>query len=426
MNRTMRAAIYRPLVLLAVCLLLAGWAWAQDISISVDSSGSPGVSVNASVHTHGIRRKAERLSRKLRKDIDNMSVTLSAQLRDIGPQIASDVTELATNLATNIKVDVNTGGGSYNYSYSSPDDAGRYSNEKYKSYSKSYPLDANDKIRLSNQFGRISVNTWNKPVVKVDVAIKVQAENDNEAQKLLDGVQIHDSKDGNLVSFRTDIERSGIRWGRKMRKAEIDYTVYMPASTDLDVEDSYGAINLPALSGVVAIRSAYGSVSAEKLSNPSNQIDGSYGSLKISSLNGARLNFSYGSADIDECNNLHADLSYGSFKMGRLTGGADFDLSYVGGFKIDEVASSFRKLNVDASYSSVSIGIGGGNNFNFDVTTTYGGFNYDSGRAVITSKTPPDGSRHPGPTKNYKGYYGHSGSGSLINIHTSYGGVNFN
>lgn len=401
---------------------------AQSIAISADSGSTSSVSVNASIDTHAIRRKAERFSRKLKKDLDKVSVSLSAQLNNIGPQIASDITSLVSSLP-DVRVEVKGNDGGRNYSYSNPadDEEDRVGyNEKYKNYSKSYPLDANDKIRLINQFGRISVTTWDKPMVKVDVAVKVQAENDNEAQKLLDGVQINDSKNGDLVSFSTDIERSGIRWGRKKRKVEINYTVYMPSRNDLDVEDSYGSIDLPDLSGAVTIRSAYGSVSAEKLSNSSNQIEGSYGSLKIESLNGARLNFSYGSADIDLCNNLHADLSYGSFKMGRLTGSADFDLSYVGGFRIDEIASSFRKLSIDASYSGVAMGIGSGNNFNFDVTTSYGGFNYDSDRATITSKTPPDGSRHPGPTRNYKGYYGHGNSGSQINIHTSYGGVNFN
>jgi hypothetical protein len=263
------------------------------------------------------------------------------------------------------------------------------------------------------------------------VQIKAQADNDDDAQKLLDGVQIRDSKEGGQVVFRTEIERSNSSWklwnfgGQKKHKVEIDYTVYMPAKTDLDVEDSYGGIELPDLSGVVKISSSYGGILAQNLSNPNDVIEGSYGSLKAGSVNGAKLDFSYGSVDIDECNNLKADLSYGSFKLGRLTGSAEFDISYVSGFKIEDMANSFKKLNIDASYSSVALGVPGNNNFNFDITTTYGGFNYDDSKVTITSKTPADGSKHTGPTRNYKGHVGGAGSQGQITIHTSYGGVNF-
>jgi hypothetical protein len=65
------------------------------------------------------------------------------------------------------------------------------------------------------------------------------------------------------------------------------------------------------------------------------------------------------------------------------------------------------------------------NNFEFDITTSYGGFNYNSDKVTITSKTPPDGSKHIGTTRNYKGHVGKGGSDAQVNIQTSYGGVNF-
>ena len=206
---------------------------------------------------------------------------------------------------------------------------------------------------------------------------------------------------------------------------QIDYTVYMPARTDLTVEDSYGGIELPDLSGKVKISSSYGSVSAQNLSNPDNQIEGSYGNMKIASLGGAKLDCSYSDIDIDACGALKADLSYGSFKMGKLSGAGEFDISYVGGFRIGELANNFKKLKVDASYSSVALGVPASNNFNFDITTSYGSFDYSDSKVTITSKNPPDGARHIGPTRNYKGHFGRDGNDGMINIQTSYGGVNF-
>jgi len=421
----MKLKIYTLSLLPVMAFLAVTTAgFAQDISISVNTSSPSGVSVKASVKTKKIKVKMNKLSKNLELNLDNLSASIAETVNELAPRIVSQV----TNMASNIEVEVNADGNNY----SNNDDENNSVKEKFKSYSKSYPLDGNDRIRLSNQYGKIMVNTWDRHEIKVDVQIKAQAQTDDEAQKLLDGVQIIDNKDGDVVSFKTQIERNNSSWkiwnwggNNGKHKVEINYTVYMPAKTDLNVENSYGSIQLPDLSGKVRISSSYGSVSAQNLSNPSNEIEGSYGSLKVGAVNGARLDFSYGSAEIDECNNLKADLSYGSFKLGKLNGNASFDLSYVGGFKIDEISSSFNKLNIDASYSSVALGVPGNNNFNFDITTSYGGFRYDDEKVAITSKTPADGSRHESSTKNYKGHFGKGGSEAQINIHASYGSVNF-
>ncbi|MDP9047368.1 MAG: hypothetical protein M3N14_04475 [Bacteroidota bacterium] len=196
------------------------------------------------------------------KSLDNLNLDLN----DIAPKIDLELTlqepMQQDNVANNLKA------------------------IKYKSYSKNYPIDGNDRIKLSNQYGRITVNTWDRHEMKVDVQIKAEANDDSEAEKLLNGVQIRDGKEGGLVSFRTSIEPNSNgswkmwNWGNnKKRKLEINYTVYMPARTDLNVEDSYGGIILPKLDGQVKISSSYGSVTAENLSNPANQIAGSYGNL---------------------------------------------------------------------------------------------------------------------------------------------------
>lgn len=301
---------------------------------------------------------------------------------------------------------------------------------KFKTYSKSYPIDGNDKIKLSNQYGRITVNTWDRREMKVDVQIKAEANDDSGAQKLLDGVQIRDSKDGDLVSFRTSIapfSNSFRLWnlGRNNKhKIEINYTVYMPSRTDLNVEDSYGAIVLPDLQGRVRISSSYGSVTAENLTNPANQVEGSYGSLKMGVLNGGHLDYSYGNVEIGECNNLKAALSYGSFKLGKLKGWADMDLSFVRGFKIVEVDETLKRLNINSTYSGISLGVPGNNNFDFDVTTTYGGFHYNDDKVTITDKTPSDNKRYSS-TKNFRGHVGKGAAAAQVNIKSSYGSVNF-
>jgi hypothetical protein len=422
----MTAKIYKPILLVVAALFAAGAAcFGQNISLSVSTPSVAGnATIKARVKSDDIEAKARSFGNDLELSLNNLNIdNLSEKLKSLGPKITTAVNGMISD------VDVNVSTSDIDYNDANSAAAGKY--EKSKTYSKSYPIDGNDRIKLINQYGKIQVNTWDRHEVKVDVVIKAQAEDEGAAQKLLDGVHINDSKDGDEVTFRTEIDRvgGGFRFwdfgNNKKHKVQIDYTVYMPARTDLNAEDSYGGIELPDLSGKVKISSSYGSVSASNLSNMDNEIEGSYGSLKAAAIGGARIDFSYGSVDINACGPLKADLSYGSFRLGKLGGPGEFDISYVGGFKIDELAGSFKKLKVDASYSGVTVGIPGGNNFNFDITTTYGGFNYNDNKVTITSKNPPDGAKHIGPTRNYKGRFGRDGSGGIVNIQTSYGGVNF-
>ncbi|MDB5118175.1 MAG: hypothetical protein JWQ79_3667, partial [Mucilaginibacter sp.] len=77
--------------------------------------------------------------------------------------------------------------------------------EKIKNYTKSYPADGNDKLEIDNRYGKVTVTTWNKNEFKVDVQIKAFANDDVETQKLLDQTSVTDSKENNLVSFKTAI-----------------------------------------------------------------------------------------------------------------------------------------------------------------------------------------------------------------------------
>ncbi|WP_073403381.1 hypothetical protein [Mucilaginibacter sp. OK098] len=436
----MRSRIYKPaLLVMAALLAVNSGGFAQKKSASAKKK--PVVCVTANFNEEDFQAKMDNLGKSLEAGMKDLGKNLSASINNLASSISINVNDGDNDNVVNVdpKIELNVDGLLKNLDINVADnnegDATESDNQslKIKNYSKSYPLDANDRIKLSNQYGKITVNTWDRREVKVDIQIKAEARNDDDAQKLMDGVQISDSKNGDQVSFKTNISRdddgfwSLFNFGgrNKKQKLTINYVVYMPAKTDLNVEASYGSIELPDLDGKVKISTSYGSTSVQSLSNPSNEIEGSYGSLKVGSMNGGRLDFSYGSVDMEECNNLKADLSYGSFKLGKLKGIGEFDLSYVGGFKIGEVASSLKRLNINSSYSGADVGISPNSNFEFDITTSYGGFNYNDNNVFITSKNPPDGSKHIGTTRNYKGHVGKGNSDARVTINTSYGGVHF-
>jgi len=307
--------------------------------------------------------------------------------------------------------------------------------ERSKTVVREYKVDGNDKLLLNNQFGNVTVNVWNNNSVKVEIEIKAFERTDERAEELLQSVSISESKETNLISFTTNItreNRNGDWWGirrsngvTERRGVQVNYTVYMPAKNPLDVTNEYGNTTLPALTGVVTANCSYGNFKADKLLNPNNKIKVAYGKANIASLQAANLDISYGGLVLESADKLDANVSYSSAKIGKLTGDGELNVRYCGGFKIDEIDKRIKSLNVNASYSSVSLGFQPAASLDFDVTVSYGGFNYGDDRVVVVSQSPDDNSRGPHFTKNYKGQIG-KGSDAKVVVNSRYGSVHFN
>ena len=91
---------------------------------------------------------------------------------------------------------------------------------KAKSFSKAFGVDKNDKINLNNQYGSITIKTWDKNEIKVDVDMKAYAKTESEAQKLLDDVSIIATKTGDLVSYKTEMGNRNGNWGSSVKNGK--------------------------------------------------------------------------------------------------------------------------------------------------------------------------------------------------------------
>ena len=302
--------------------------------------------------------------------------------------------------------------------------------EKIKTILKTYPVDSKDKLAINNQYGKVIINTWAKKEIKVEVEIKAYESSDKKAQELLDAVTIAEVRQGDLISYKTSFNKSNMNWwsrtkngNEEKRGVQVNYTVYMPSKNPLDINNRYGSTKLPDFEGPLNISSSYGSLTAEKLANPANRVKVSYGSATIESFSTGALDVSYGSLKLANADKLTADIRYSSAKIGSLTNSGKIDVAY-GSCRIEEMNKNVQNLIINSSYSGLTMGIDETANFNFDVTVSYAGFNYNDAKVNITRKTPDENAKGFNPTKNYIGTYG-KGSDSKIVIKSNYGGVKF-
>lgn len=318
------------------------------------------------------------------------------------------------------------------YKLGAPDNAV----EKVKKLTKTYPANGSDVLLIDHNYGRITVNTWDKNEVKVDVEIKAYAEDEDDAQKLLDGVTITNGKAGNQISFKTNIENNNKNnswmsmsyWNggsNKKQKVDIFYTIYMPAKTAINLKTNYTNVTLPNLEGAVTVNMNYGDISTGDLGGKTN-VKSNYVKVNLGKVDDVILNANYGTLKVLEATNVNASLNYCQIDLGRLNQTAILKTNYSGGLKIGTLSKDFKSLNISSNYSSISLGFEGNESFNFDVSTSYAGFNYDDAKTKITSKTPSDEARGWSSSKQYKGFYGKASSDANVIIKANYGSVKFN
>ncbi|SFH09142.1 hypothetical protein [Pedobacter insulae] len=337
---------------------------------------------------------------------------------------------------------------------------------KTKTFSKSFTLDKNDKIELANQYGATTIKTWDKNEIKVDVDIKAYAKSEAEAQELLDNVSINATKNGDLVSYKTNIgERNG-RWGRSIkngktvwrREVKVYYTVFMPASNSLTTSQQYGNITMGDFAGPTSIKVQYGNLIAGNLTNGNNYISIQYGKGEVKDMGGAQIKHQYGGGiTLGTVNNLNLDAQYTSVKVVAVKGAASIKHQYGAGTTIGSVSGALnvntqyctikidnlrgnltsrtqygkmvignieagRDVDVDAQYAAVNLGFATNYHGDLDVKTSYAGFKYG---ANVTAKTSGDNERGYSQHKNYTGQIGKGGNAKVI-IKAQYNSVTFN
>jgi hypothetical protein len=304
--------------------------------------------------------------------------------------------------------------------------------EKTKSYSKSYSVDGNDVLKIDNSYGKVTINTWNKNEFKVDVQIKAYANDEGDAQKLLESVSIKDNKEASTVAFKTNIEKDehNTSWGTTftkgktyVRKVEVNYVVYMPTKNPLTITNKFGSTQLPNFNGKLLINNSYGGLLAKTLTNPANQISVKFGAANIESLIASDINVSYGSLVLGNADKLNADVSFSSTKIGKITTSGNINVKYGGGLQIADIDKSVKNLSVNSSFSSVKLGVGATQNANFDITVTNGNFSYGDNPVVLISN--PDHSNGYQRTKTFKGKLGKGDTDKVITVKSTYGTVKF-
>jgi hypothetical protein len=298
-----------------------------------------------------------------------------------------------------------------------------------KSFSKTFQAGTSDKISVNNQFGSITVKTWDRKEVKADVTISAYSNNAGEQQKLLEDTRIEADKSGDQISFRTQMNTSrngnwgnGTRNGKKWRReVRVNYTLYVPSSNALNLSQQYGNVEVGSHAGPVNAKVQYGDFNAQKLSSANNNLNVQYGKMTVQDLNKANLKQQYGGGiTLGTARDINVSAQYSNVTIERLIGEGILNVQY-NKLRIGEVAESSKVLTISAQYGGVDVGFSDSYKGRLDVRTSYGGFKFGAG---VSAKVEGDDEDGVSFSKSYNGNINGGGSGQ-VSVKSAYGSVTF-
>jgi hypothetical protein len=291
--------------------------------------------------------------------------------------------------------------------------------EVTKEYHKEYKADKNTTLDVSNRYGDVVITSWEKDQVVIDVKVTVDIPGKDRAEKLLSLIDVQFSEGTNLITAKTVIDDrfnfSG--WGFN-RKFSIDYTIKMPAVSNLTLANKYGNTDIDELKGLVNLDIKYGDLSVVKFARtdekPLNKLtlaygkgsieeagwldvyvrycgsleinkckalllDSRYSKVKIGETSSLVGESKYDNIGIDKINNMVLVTGYTTINVGELAKKLDFQGSYAS-FTVDEIPAGFESLKVDVRYMGVRLGISGSANYKIEGESSYGGIKLDEER----------------------------------------------
>jgi hypothetical protein len=293
------------------------------------------------------------------------------------------------------------------------------SGTKTKSMKKEFVVGQDVKLNVETSFGKVHCNVWDKNLMTIDVLVTVDARSDKEAQNLLDQITPVITGNSSLVEITTKIGNTGS--SGKSKSFSIDYTVNMPRSTNLSVENRFGDLYIDESTGPVKVNIEYGNLTINRLTNPASNITLKFSNGTIRNSGDFRMNLQYSTfknssasdinsqtkfstIDLGDISSIIVDSEYDTYSIGKvriINGSGKFSTIKIdeleqkldlateyGGLDVKSVNPSFSVINLVASFNGIELGIPSSASYKLNADMSFGDCKYPKVSAVtVTEKS---------------------------------------
>jgi len=282
---------------------------------------------------------------------------------------------------------------------------------KQRDVSRSFRVQSQTMVQLTNKYGNISVIPWETDSVRIEVHMVVQGKQMSKVDKIMSSIDFEIMAFGNYINARTYfLDNQATFWKDVVSYAgqvintsnnlQIDYTVYLPPSVDLRIDNKFGNVFTDSHEGNVEIKLANGDLQARDFKG-NLKLNIEFGTVTIQDANAADLVVNYsdlslnsarslivnsrsstisieqaGSLEINsqrdkvnikQLKQLGGDTYFSKVKIIDLESIVTLNTRY-GELKLNSVGKGFRNIRLNAEYTDVFLNFDQGASYAMDLT----------------------------------------------------------
>jgi len=254
-------------------------------------------------------------------------------------------------------------------------------------------------VQISNKYGNVNVIQWAKDSVRIEVSMSAQSKQSSKVTKILSSIDCEMISTPGMISARTVFHDNSTTFWKDVvsyagqvintnNNLQINYTVYLPNTNPVKIENKFGNVYMDShkgnvdidisngdlqardFSGILKLKLEYGSASIQDSENA--QLNVNYSDLTMQKVTSLTLNSRSSTIDIEEaktidiesvrdklfvrsCTSLSGDASFSRIRVNQLELNCTMNAKY-GELKLNSVSKSFRNIHIKSEYTDVFLG----------------------------------------------------------------------
>ena len=280
-----------------------------------------------------------------------------------------------------------------------------------KEITKRFKAEKDSRIEITNKYGKIELNTWEKDSVIFEISIRVEERNLSKLEKSMAQIDFDFTDSQHYLIARTRIgenmsalEKEFLRFKETILQSDgsmqIDYTVWLPATHNLKIENKFGDIFIGDYTGDAEIDLSNGNLKSHDFEGRldltlnfadatinqlvAGRLDCNYSNIYIKKAENLRIVSKSSTFEIQDLNDLDTDSrrdkfriakadfisakgSFSNFRMNELTDRATIRAEY-GDIDIRKTAVDFSNILIESKSTDINIYFNRQSNFAFEIT----------------------------------------------------------
>lgn len=282
-----------------------------------------------------------------------------------------------------------------------------------KEIKKQFAVTPETRIEISNKYGTVELNTWEKDSVVIEITIEVEERKRSKLERSMDKIDFDFTDNQHFLIIRTlvgenmsTLEKEFLKFKENILQTggnmEIDYSVWLPRNNELKVENQFGDIFIGDYTGDVEIDLSNGNLKSHDFEGRldvtlnfadatinqlnSGRLESNYSDVYIKKAGFLRIESKSSTFEILEIDELDADSrrdkfrirladmieaqgSFSNFRLNELTDRLMLRTEY-GDVDIEKTAPDFSNVFIESKSTDINLYVSPESNFGFEITHT--------------------------------------------------------